>query len=327
MKKKTALASILGILAALLAITHPSCGGGDNGGGTSPTQQTPQATLNMENVDDSLEYIAENVSGCSFGDTAKTQNKWKPIVDLSLEVSDQVKSMSISQQVGAKATETETEEFDGSCGGTIEVSLTSDDETGDLSGSLSFDNFCQDVSDSQSRINGYLEFSGKIDTETDELIQLGGSTEPEGITLEQDGDCYILAIQNANLDIEGDTTTATLDSFFYMPCSEVKKYRVENLTAQVTDEGTTTEITASGQFIHPEEGAVNFRTLQPIIISDDEEILSGQVEITGAGNTRALLTASGDNVFEVQADTDGDGVYDYFPDNLDCSEFDLDLQL
>lgn len=324
MKKKIERVSRLGILVALLAIVPLSCdgNGGEVGGGTN------QAILNERNVDDSLEFIVENVSGCSFGAAAtNTQNKLKSIVDLSLEVSDQITLVSISRPVRPKATETETMEFEGSCGGNITVSLTINDVTGDISGSVSFNDFCQDVDESQSTINGYLEFSGKIDTETDELTQLSGSTGVEGITLQQEEDSYTLGVQNANITIEGDTITATADSLFVREVSdgEVKEYRVENLAFQGSEEGTTTEITASGQFIHPDEGAISFTTLQPIIVSDEEEMVSGQVEITGADNTRAVLTVSGDNVFQVQADTDGDGVYDYFPNNLDCSEFDLDL--
>jgi hypothetical protein len=342
MKKKIALVSILGILAALLAIVPLSCDGdggeessssgdgGGGGGGTTPTQPAEQAALNEENVDYSLQFIVDNVSGCSFGAAATArQNKWRTIVDLSLELNDRITSASISRQSHIEATETETEEIEGGCGGDITVSITSDDVTGEVSGSISFNDFCEDVDESQFNIGGYLEFSGKIDTETDELTELSGSTGIDGITLQQEEDSYTFGFQSVVITIEEDSISATADSIFLREVSdgEVKEYRVENIAFEGSEGDTTTTITASGQFIHPDEGAISFSTLQPIIVSDEEVILSGQVEIEGSDGTSAVLTVTDDNVFQIQADTDGDGEYDYFPDNLDCSEFDLDLDL
>ena len=327
MKKKILLVSALGLLVALSAIIPLSCGGNGDDSETTPTPLAEPATLNQKNVDDVLEFIAENVSGCSLGATAtKTQYTFEPFVDLTLHMGNQLKS--VSRQVYANATQT-TMEFEGACGGTATVSLTSDEETGSVSGSLSFDNFCQDVDESEFLISGDLTFSGLIDTSTGDITQLSGSTGPEGITLQLDENSYTIGIENASIGIGEDTITATVGSFYIKTASdgEVKEYRVDNLSFQATEVDNTTEITASGQFTHPDEGMVSFSTPQPITISDDDKIVSGQLEVTGANNTKALLTVIDSNIFEVQVDTDGDGVYDYFPDNLDCSEFDLNLDL
>lgn len=322
---------------ALGLMTIVATGGGGGGGGdgaVTPTEQTTdQATLSEENVNDSLEFVAENVPGCSFGSSvAGTQAVLGSVADLTQKVSNQVKFSSVSRPIRARDVETETIEFEGSCDpnpGMLTVTLSGDEDTGDLSGDVSFEDFCLEIEESESKINGYFEFSGKIDTETDELNQLSASTGPEGITLQEDGDTYTIGLQNGNMTIEEDTITATVESFYVKEVSggETTEYRVENLYFQATEGDTETQIIASGQFIHPHEGTVDFTTLGPVTVSDEGEIVSGQVQISGAGSTQVLLSTSGGNVFEVRADTNGDGTFDYTSENLDCSEFDLDLDL
>ena len=160
---------------ALGLMTIVATGGGGGGGGdgaVTPTEQTTdQVILTEENVDESLEFVAENVPGCSFGSSvAGTQAVLGSVADLTQKVSNQVKLSSISRPVRARDVETETIEFEGSCDpnpGMLTVTLSGDEDTGDLSGDVSFEDFCLEIEESESKINGYFEFSGKIDTDTD----------------------------------------------------------------------------------------------------------------------------------------------------------------
>ncbi len=72
---------------------------------------------------------------------------------------------------------------------------------------------------------------------------------------------------------------------------------------------------------------MDFRTLEPLTVSDDGKVLSGQIEFAGAGDTRVVITILEDNVFQVKADTNGDNNLNYTADIMDCSEFDMDLDL
>ena len=49
------------------------------------------------------------------------------------------------------------------------------------------------------------------------------------------------------------------------------------------------------------------------------------MQILGTGNTKIVMTSTGGGVFQVQADTNGDGTLDFTSKNLDCSGFDLSL--
>ncbi len=72
---------------------------------------------------------------------------------------------------------------------------------------------------------------------------------------------------------------------------------------------------------------MDFRTLEPLTVSDDGKVLSGRIEFAGVGDTRVVITILEDNVFQVKADTNGDNKLNYTADILDCSESDMDLDL
>ena len=101
-------------------------------------------------------------------------------------------------------------------------------------------------------------------------------------------------------------------------------HQFSNVSIGVTSGATETAISVSGTYINSDEGAVTLSTPALITANSEGEIISGNIVASGAQGSRISMTASGGNQFLIQADTDGDGSYDYQPGTMDCSAFDAD---
>ncbi len=83
----------------------------------------------------------------------------------------------------------------------------------------------------------------------------------------------------------------------------------------------------SGRYYDPDEGYVVVSTDTPFVIYDDDDgPLQGLLVITGdtgseGGRTKAWIEALSSTTFQVKADTDGDGFYDWESGDLDWSDF------
>ena len=81
------------------------------------------------------------------------------------------------------------------------------------------------------------------------------------------------------------------------------------------------EIEIFGTFYHPDEGFVTITTTEPFVVFDEDDWPeSGQLEIQGDRNTKALLSAINHMHYRIEADTDGDGVFDMDSGILDWTE-------
>ena len=101
-------------------------------------------------------------------------------------------------------------------------------------------------------------------------------------------------------------------------------YELQDVSLVVTDTGTETTLTVEGTYIDSNEGSVDISTPTAVTINDQGEVTSGVIIVDGADGTRVKIEASGGNLFDIQADTDGDGIYDYLPGTMDCSALDTD---
>jgi hypothetical protein len=79
----------------------------------------------------------------------------------------------------------------------------------------------------------------------------------------------------------------------------------------------------SGTIDVTDQGSVTIQTVEPIVVSDDGETMTGTIMVSGANKTHIEISIA-DGILTVHADTDGDGTYDYEPDALDCTGVALD---
>ena len=332
--KKFSHLSLMTLLLALLVISPISCGGGgdgdDNGGGGGGGGgTTTQLTLIEENVDDTLSYIAEIVPGCSMPTAvAETRGVVGSVARVTKKVMDYAQFSNISKAVRTTAQIEPIDPIQGSCGGEIRIEIFENETTGEFEGDVYIDNFCMEIDDGeggviQTIINGPICFWGNDDPDTGELIELNAQT--DGITVQEGADSYTIVLEGLKVTIDGDVANLTVDLLSVQGTVEGEAVGItlENFSLQVTEGGTTTQVETGGHLTVLGEGYVDF--IVSLTISDEGDIISGQLEITGANGTKVVVTFVGNNSFSVEADTTGDGDLNYNPGTLDCSEFDLDI--
>ncbi len=373
------------LIACFISVCYVACGGDGGGGGgddddDTPTTNTP-AIIDQENVDDAIEFLDDVLPFCSLNSTVtSSMTALVSAVDLAKDYNDQVKLYKASSRRLQPQSEDDDLELAGNCGGTLTVSLTENDLTGEIEGSVVINNLCLEVDGDTEPIqliaNGTIEVSGStqaIDTEN-VSTELTFSTTGDGITLTDGETDYSIVLDEAELSItqsdsgisvgltltelvfvessQSATDTYTLQdvsmglSTTELPNNESQiTLSVDSMTLQEeTSEGTTTYslddvlivltnnaggslISISGTYIDSQEGAVTVSTPTQIVVNDQGVVTAGTLIISGSNGTAVMIQVSDDNTFVIQADTNGDGVYDYQPGEMDCSDFDADSLL
>jgi hypothetical protein len=107
--------------------------------------------------------------------------------------------------------------------------------------------------------------------------------------------------------------------------------KVESFQVALTERDGSSDLDLSGRFYEPGYGYVDMDTASVLSINDNDEnpnsgviILTGELGTAG-GATKARLTALSETQCQVEADTNGDGTYDYYSgamlwNDLDASE-------
>lgn len=191
--------------------------------------------------------------------------------------------------------------------GSLSMSLTYDDSSGFFSGTATYSNYCENA---DSCVSGDASFSGQLNTATLELnsaqftfILLSGTE--NGATFQMSGSIG-LSVQSPSIQV--------MMSFVIADSSGT--YKVDNLVFNITDFTTYAEVSIpSGRFYHPLHGYVDVTTPTPLRYSITNGIVAdwpyqGSLEVDGANNTKALLTALSDSVtvtpqWQLQVDWDG----------------------
>lgn len=201
------------------------------------------------------------------------------------------------------------ETMDGSCGGSARFVGTGDDQTGDISGTFRFNNYCEE----DIIINGQGELSGIIDLFSDELVFYHFIFT----------DMTIL-FGNQSVTLEGRIRVSYLASPSFMVLSYVYtdnntgvSYWLKDLVVEMVEGFDYVDITdLMGRYYDPDEGYAEIEIEESIRLYDDDLWpSSGKFFLVGAegnqgGNTMTSLEFLSETSFLVEADTDGDGAYD-----------------
>ena len=306
-----------------------ACGGGGGGGGSDDSGGTLSlsytgSTLKVV-VDESnaVEVTSEAVNGGIRGtvfdglasltgstDTSETtrNNSFSTAILLQNAIS-QLRDSSSSSIGPGKAVYTKQETVNGSCGGYATGRLQIDDVSGSFSGNLSFVSYC----DSDVYIDGDADFSGTIDLATDEYASLIirfdylESRDTSGSCV-FDGSIQMVA--------QASSITLTMDMYL-QDGSSGDVFWINNYQMQVVHYDSFMSVTVSGNFYDPDYGYVTLSTQQVLIIDDytmtprSGILIAGGENGSAGGPTSAKLTCYPSALFQVEADTDGDGGYDW----------------
>jgi hypothetical protein len=335
---KKAVYVILGfLLVGCLTLTHLSCSSSsdDGGGGTVTPAGSSQATLDETTVRDALDFIEDNVPACTMDDTTAAQKKAtvRSILGLAGDISDNV-ILHRSAQATRTASETIAETIAGNCSpnpGSMTINLDENETTGVISGSLAFSSLCQVVDDGSGGtetllVNGTVNISGSTNTTTGDLESLSISTGAGGITVQTGADTIAASLTSLSVSVSGSTTTITMSSLSVSANvdGETTAVTVNNLAATMTEHSDSMELDASVQYVD-DDGYVDISVTDLMVDDEEQTVLGGELTVSGANGTDIKITyQSTSDDFLVEADTNGDGAYDYQPGTMDCSELDVD---
>ena len=323
---KTSWWKILGYLfSASLTVLLIACGGGggDGGGGAEELSYngiTTQAQITDQNASDlAMGTWLAGESGSQIDIFGAVQSESEPNNKsfALLSVSSIFEEMAAKIAVFPERTEpyvgavqTIDDLITGSCNrdSTMEGGATihgsADDATGSFTASVNFQNYC----DAGVILNGATTLSGIINLTTEEPINFTFLF--SSLTLEESGEIITL---NGSLGADYSVSPILMTMSFVIEDSTNTTFWFRNAELQVIGGADYVEISAmTGRYYHPSYGYVDISVGDPIHINDYESWpSSGSFILVGEGNTRARLTFVSSTTFQIDADTTGNGLYDY----------------
>jgi hypothetical protein len=199
--------------------------------------------------------------------------------------------------------------IEGECGGTLDLNIPPDPGSGVFSGTFTYTDFCTEG----TVIDGLVVVSGRMDPDTNKLdfidfsfSSLSGARHGKGFRL--DGSIRLTVLEAT------DTNQVSMDLLFE-DLDSGETLWLKDFVVSVTDGDGYEEIAFSGRIYHPVHGYVDLSTEVPFRLEDGADNPSeGVLLLTGADNGKILMTVISESQYQVEADTDGDGTYDWGPE-------------
>ena len=322
------------MMVGIFALFGLSClgGGGDDDGGPPPpsslsyTGTTDQAPINESNAQELAgRALAGGRLGSGFGNIASSQND---DVSVGGEYSAyrtyrlmESAMFQIDLPRGYRNFSPSVSESDvipgdlcgNAGGGSASYTIDLDIASGIFSGTLSFNNFCDD----NIELLGSVSFSGRADI-----------TNPSDPTIDEFSLSFgVLTIADYTLDEEGfiqgtftydgSKSPVVITMNLLIQDSDGLIYRLSDYRWEVTEDTVsvveTETIVMSGTFYHPNFGYVEITTpIAFVYIGGWYYPSSGSVTFTGAGGTAVQLIALNIDQCQINVETDGDGLFDDF---------------
>lgn len=206
----------------------------------------------------------------------------------------------ISSRLFESNIQTESGIYDGSCGGSFVYEINLDRASAEFTATLSFADYC----DQGIEISGETEATGIFERETGDFLTAN-------FTFDNLTDGFLTLDGEIAIDFSDSPILATLTAFAEVNTSG-QVYWLKNYSMNITEFAGYVEIEIFGTFYHPAYGFVIMTTTDAFVVHDEDEWpTSGQIVIQGANDTKAQLTAIDHLHYIVEADSDGDGRYDW----------------
>jgi len=316
------------LLGTALVWLLAACGGG--GGDEAATDSsgtytglTTQAQIDADNAETIATSAYENSAAMGTADfipLAATGGSPPYALALGRVVTnflDQAEILPGSTDGRLKVAVSDTYTAHGTCGGTATYNGF-DEATGSFSMTVVFDDYCTNGNGSTSGtvVDGTMTLAGSVD-EAAQTLQASATFSNLAVTLLNTGmatttsgtltlavDAAATSTMNINMTIRDDTTGKT--------------YKVENLTVSLFDvTASSVYFNMAGRFFGPDYGYCDLTTVEDFYLvlgdnapSDGILLVSGANGIAG-GSTKARLTIIDQYTYRVEADTNGNGTYNY----------------
>jgi len=220
-----------------------------------------------------------------------------------------------SEQIAAGADVKLSDSFPGSCGGTASYTITGYNLTGNFSGSLKFDKYCEE----NNILSGGASFSGRLNEDASDFISIAISF--NAITYTKESKNLTLKGQ-VDVDYSVIPYTISYDVVAKDNVSE-KVFWWNTYKIEITEGTSYEDFSLSGKFYHPDYGYVIVSTLTPFRFNSDSAtpssgvlLVTGKTATAGGSNTSAELIVLSSATYHIIADADGDTSYEWNSDIL-----------
>lgn len=310
----------------LLTILIPGCGGGGGGGSSSNsdvisyTGIEEMVTLDEDNVDDMATgaygggELGESLSGVGVvqSDTNVRNNK-SHLFALSKTLSETVGMLdfsSSSEGVSAGAIVEDNTTIYGDCGGSADLDLRIDDVTGEFSATFNYYSYC----DTGYSYNGSVILSGLYDLNNETIESFDFTF--NSFSMSYSGDSFTI---KGSMSVENPDTPEIIMNLYLKNNTSNKTFWIKDYIINITEivENNYVKFNQSGQYYDPDYGYVDITTTTDFLIYDGDDnpsegvlVLTGNTSIAG-GSTMARFTALSSTTYQIEADTTGDGIYDW----------------
>ena len=191
-------------------------------------------------------------------------------------------------------------EFEGACGGGFSYTLEFNRISARFYGYISFQDYCDDG----ILVSGDTDIEGDFDVVSGDFMI---------------ADFLFDDLSDGHLTLDGEASIDFIDSPILLTFTAYstdeyigKTYWFKEYSIALVEWIGYSEIEIFGTFYHPDYGFVLLTTTNPLLIHGaDGWPTSGQFTISGNNATKAQLTAIDQSHLGIEADTDGDGMFDW----------------
>ncbi len=219
----------------------------------------------------------------------------------------------------------------GNCGGSIAYTLNVNQSTFDITGSFTASSFCNNgatlngVATLSAGVNQSSQSSGDVNLGMD-MQEMTFTSSTENLTI----DGQIAGTAHINTNNTANTTASVTANALTRDNNLSMVYKLDNYTLTLTSisqnilndpTAGSAAFTLTGRFFHPAFGYIDTVSDGPVQISGSGGVTGGTINAQGASNTKSKVTVLSRETFQVQADTNGDGVYNWNSGPLRTSDF------
>ena len=243
--------------------------------------------------------VQANESGVYDKMTLYTLSK---ILEQAIEKAD------IGSQMGSVSTgavQSIKKTIDGECGGSAAMKLNADDVSGVFDGTFSFDNYCE----SDIVMTGKIKIEGVINLDTEDME----SFEITFTKLTEETDDISITFSGAiEMSVTSSSTTRVFMDLLLKDNTSDDVYWVNDYIMTVTETDSYVDLSLTGRYYDPLYGYADVAIDVPFrVYNDDFNPSEGVLVATGSGDSRARLTVLSSMTYQIEADEDGDGTYEY----------------
>lgn len=303
----------IGLLPVFLFLL--ACGGGGGGSNSSSssvtyTGITTQATIDSTNAENIATgaYQGGAIGGAiSLGAVQQEQAELPAYLNLSLTIEEAIRQMDVSTSTGvadAGAIINQSKTMYGTGGGNAQYTIQVNDVTGDFSGTIAFNGYTSQA----TTMTGNFNYSGKVNMSAGTMQQFSLSSDNVSVI---EGRKSYTAKMTFSYTFSGTQLAVAMD-FVMQDSVTAKTYWVNNFNLTAWDRTSYLEFSISGRYYDPDYGYIDLSTPTTFKINTTAtNPYEGILLVTGNSATKAKLTTLSATTYKVEADTNGDGTYEW----------------